>query len=364
MSNTNSCYNCDICNKKYSSNNSLWNHNKKFHNDNVTNKSNYRKYNVTNPITTSVTNHVTSITNPVTNPVTLTNLSTPTIIKKYNCKYCNKNFNHRQNRYEHEKKCKQKNELIIQNTEIQNNLQLNNNLQLTDNKTINDNKIINNNINNGVINNNTTINYIINSVGCENIEKLTFEEIKKIFRQHKNCLYHAIDFVNFNENIPENHNFYNSSLEGKYINVFNVETNSPEKKNKKDFFDKLLMSSLNIMNLLYEKVKDSVSPIKKKSLKKMINELDKIAHLDNHKKIYALNVNQISYNKKEIVKKSWSEKKKQDKNNLIEDTNYDSESDNNNKYIDSDSDTESKDSFYYLTEEDSESELENNNEDD
>jgi predicted Zn-dependent protease len=118
------------------------------------------------------------------------------------------------------------------------------------------------------------------------------------------------------------------------------------------------------MNLLYEKVKDSVSPIKKKSLKKMINELDKIAHLDNHKKIYALNVNQISYNKKEIVKKSWSEKKKQDKNNLIEDTNYDSESDNNNKYIDSDSDTESKDSFYYLTEEDSESELENNNEDD
>jgi hypothetical protein len=181
-------------------------------------------------------------------------------------------------------------------------------------------------------------------------EKLKFfffhDDIKKIFRQHKNCLYHAIDFVNFNENMPENHNFYNSSLEGKYINVFNVETNSPEKKNKKDFFDKLLMSSLNIMNLLYEKVKDSVSPIKQKSLLKMIEELDNIAHLDNHKKIYALNVNQISYNKKDIVKKSWCEYTKNKSSELSE------LSESENKIYDSDSDTESKDSFYYLTEED------------
>jgi hypothetical protein len=146
--------------------------------------------------------------------------------------------------------------------------------------------------------------------------------------------------------MPENHNFYNSSLEGKYINVFNVETNSPEKKNKKDFFDKLLMSSLNIMNLLYEKVKDSVSPIKQKSLLKMIEELDNIAHLDNHKKIYALNVNQISYNKKDIVKKSWCEYTKNKSSELSE------LSESENKIYDSDSDTESKDSFYYLTEED------------
>jgi hypothetical protein len=287
------------------------------------------------------------------------------------CSYCNIIFTRNSSVIRHEKICKIKIEmenkiielehkvnntnLIKQNDELitqKNNMEIkNNNIQLNDNKIIN----------NGVINNNTTINYIINSVGCENIEKLTFEDIKKIFRQHKNCLYHAIDFVNFNENMPENHNFYNSSLEGKYINVFNAETNSPEKKNKKDFFDKLLMSSLNIMNLLYEKVKDSVSPIKKKSLKKMINELDKIAHLDNHKKIYAINVNQISYNKKEIVKKTWNEYTKNNKNN----ENYDSDIEsNNNRYIDSESDTESKDSFYYLTEEDSESEPENNSEDD
>jgi hypothetical protein len=88
----------------------------------------------------------------------------------------------------------------------------------------------------------------------------------------------------------------------------------------------------------------------------MINELDKIAHLDNHKKIYALNVNQISYNKKEIVKKSWSEKKKQDKNNLIED--YLSDTEYRDNLSDSDSDTESKDSFYYITEEENDEENE------
>jgi hypothetical protein len=331
-------YKCNQCNKIYSSYQSLWIHNKKFHTNPVTN-SKIHVTNSKNPVTKSinyVTNSINSVTNSI-NPVT-ENIIINDTIKKYNCKYCNKNFNHRQNRYEHEKTCKQKNELIIQNTEIQNNLQLNmqNNIQLNDNKIIN----------NGVINNNTTINYIINSIGCENIDKLTFEDIKKIFRQHKNSLYHAIDFVNFNENIPENHNFYNSSLEGKYINVFNTETNTPEKKNKKDFFDKLLMSSLKIMNLLYEKVKDSVSLIKQKSLKKMIDELDKIAHLDNHKKIYATNVNQLSYNKKEIVKKTWDKyTKNNNKNDKIEDKNYDS-------------DSESKDSFYYLTEEESENEIE------
>ena len=36
--------------------------------------------------------------------------------------------------------------------------------------------------------------------------------------------------------------------------------------------------------------KDSVSKKKQKSLLKMIKELDNIAHLDNHKKIYATNV--------------------------------------------------------------------------
>jgi hypothetical protein len=317
-------YKCLDCNKDYSSYQSLWIHNKKFHNINVKN---------------SVKNIVKNVKNSVKNVKN----------DNYICELCNKTFSCRQSKHEHKKNktCQKdikinelENKIILIKKEIDEYKKDNNEINTQNNIQLNDNKIINGNIINGTVNNT----YIINPIGSENIDKLTFEDIKKIFRQHKNSLYHAIDFVNFNENIPENHNFYNSSLEGKYINVFNTETNTPEKKNKKDFFDKLLMSSLKIMNLLYEKVKDSVSPIKQQSLLKIIEELDKIAHLDNHKKIYATNVNQISYNKKNIVKKSWNEyTKNNNKPELIKDINYDS-------------DTESKDSFYYLTEE-SEDEL-------
>jgi hypothetical protein len=74
--------------------------------------------------------------------------------------------------------------------------------------TTNNSKIVNkntnntNNINHGTINNNT---FIINKIGEESISKLKFKDIKNIFREQKNCLYHAIKYVNFNDKIPENH---------------------------------------------------------------------------------------------------------------------------------------------------------------
>jgi hypothetical protein len=86
-----------------------------------------------------------------------------TVNKTLQCSICLKIFTHRNSKYRHEKMCKQKN-IVIQNNQ--------------DNKTIN-NTIINGNLNTGTVNNttvnNTTINYIINPVGCENIDKLTFE---------------------------------------------------------------------------------------------------------------------------------------------------------------------------------------------
>ena len=202
----------------------------------------------------------------------------------------------------------------------------------------NTNNNTNNNINNGTINNNT---FIINKIGEESINKLKFKDIKNIFREQKNCLYHAIKYVNFNEKIPENHNFYNSSLEGKYINVFNNDNNEIEKKNKKDFFDSILLSSINITNLLYNKFKDDLSKKKQLKLLNMIKEIENIAHLDNNKKLYITNFNEISYNNKKIVKSTWNKKMNDQEiseNNGLLDEEYDSES--------------SKDSFYYVTDSD------------
>ena len=313
MSEDNCRYNCKICNKKYSSASSLWNHNKKFH---------------TLAIPT-IGQNVSSIGQNVS--IIGQNVSTIKL-SSLNCKFCLKVFSTSQNRWKHEKKvCKQKvedNKIVLLENKIK---ELESKI---DNKIINkSNKIINNNINHGTINNNT---FIINKIGEESISKLKFKDIKNIFREQKNCLYHAIKYVNFNDKIPENHNFYNSSLEGKYINVFNNDNNEIEKKNKKDFFDSILLSSINITNLLYDKFKCDLSKKKQIKLQNMIKEIENIVYLDNNKKLYITNFNEISYNNKKIVKNTWNKK--------INDLEFSEE--NLDEEYDSDS---SKDSFYYVT---------------
>ena len=299
-------YKCKICNKLYSSYQSLWIHNKKFHINVVSN-------------------------------VGLQNLNGVLVQTVNNCKFCKKSFNNRQNKYRHEKICKLKedNKIDLLEKEI---IELKNMITTKNTKKIINKNTNTNNINNGTINNNT---FIINKIGEESINKLKFTDIKNIFREQKNCLYHAIKYVNFNEKIPENHNFYNSSLEGKYINVFNNDNNEIEKKNKKDFFDSILLSSINITNLLYNKFKDDLSKKKQLKLLNMIKEIENIAHLDNNKKLYITNFNEISYNNKKIVKSTWNKKMNDQEiseNNGLLDEEYDSES--------------SKDSFYYVTDSD------------
>ena len=165
-------YKCTICNKLYSSYQSLWIHNKKFHE-----KSN------------SITAHNTHFT---------------PIITQSNCKYCKKKFTRNYNAIRHEKTCKNKVIEVSEITELKKEITELKNMITTKNTT--NNKIINttNNNNNGTINN-ITNNFVINKIGEESISKLKFKDIKNIFREQKNCLYHAIKYVNFNDKIPENH---------------------------------------------------------------------------------------------------------------------------------------------------------------
>jgi len=75
----NKIYKCEKCNKNYSSNSSLCNHNKKFHNIKLI-KNNESQ----NIITKSIENSN----------------------NQYNCHYCNKTYIHFQSRWKHEKTCK------------------------------------------------------------------------------------------------------------------------------------------------------------------------------------------------------------------------------------------------------------------
>ena len=180
-------YICKICNNKYSSYKSLWNHNKKYHNGFITENNGFKTEN---------------------------NILNKT---KLNCKYCNKLFKCIQNRYEHEKKvCGKKinnNNKDINNIieskleEFKNNifaiLQKNAkihpktlqkiNKQLINNTTNNNsnNNITNNTINNTTINN--TVNIKFSSEKLSGI--LNEKEMINILNNCKMCVEESIKVV-------------------------------------------------------------------------------------------------------------------------------------------------------------------------
>jgi hypothetical protein len=167
-------YRCNNCNKIYSSYQSLWIHNKKFHN--------------------SETNQQQPINDQKINVIQ------PPNDQKLICLYCNKKFNHYNNKWRHQKNCKIKEEnnviTLIKNKEldiekikeekelIKLKIEFNqskkkdtlNNFKSINNAMKNNNFTINNNINN-IINNN--VNLV--SIGNENlVDALTYKEKKQI----------------------------------------------------------------------------------------------------------------------------------------------------------------------------------------
>jgi hypothetical protein len=86
---------CKTCNKEYSSYSSLWNHTKNIHKNNTIKKCH----------------------NVVINSHNIDINSHNTDINTLKCKFCNKNFQNRSNRYRHEQRCK----IIFEEKEKQNN---------------------------------------------------------------------------------------------------------------------------------------------------------------------------------------------------------------------------------------------------
>ena len=89
-------FKCNICNKIYASNSSLWNHTNKYHNPNI------------NQLSTNINQTSTNI-NQISNNINQTSININQIsnneIKKYECKNCYKQFNSIQARWKHNKKC-------------------------------------------------------------------------------------------------------------------------------------------------------------------------------------------------------------------------------------------------------------------
>ena len=179
-------FRCNICNKYYSSKQSLCNHNRKFH-------TNEKLPSVTASVTTSVTPSVTtSVTNSVPSVTNVTN---------YYCKYCNKIFKRRQTKWTHENKYCKKQTIVTTEPAV---------------------TIINNNTNTNTNNNNGTINNItINNYSNDNIGYISDTFIKRIFKYLKNTAeYHipiprVIENIKFNPNHKENNNVKITNIRSK-----------------------------------------------------------------------------------------------------------------------------------------------------
>ena len=75
---------CAICNKEYKSKKSLWNHNKKYHEPDISHKPTDDKPNISQKQL----------------------ISDKEIKISYSCSICNKDYKHFQSRWKHEQKCK------------------------------------------------------------------------------------------------------------------------------------------------------------------------------------------------------------------------------------------------------------------
>lgn len=165
------------------------------------------------------------------------------------CSWCNKKFNHKSNLYAHHKVCKAKNEPANQSTTNTNNtITSNSNVEellktmitLMQNKQ--DQPTIVNNVNNYTTNvQNNIIN--INAFGKEKLDHITKDFLTTCLIN--NDVIEIVKHINFNPNVPENHNVKRiTSSQDYYKNQF-LATFEEDGTWKRKFKEDVLSSILN-----------------------------------------------------------------------------------------------------------------------
>jgi hypothetical protein len=233
--------------------------------------------------------------------------------KEYKCNKCDKIYYNKYSKYKHQKICSNiVKDLIakidMMEEEIKNNAKIiKNNTQIT--KTNNNN---NNKINNGVINHIT-----INKMGDEKYLNLSDENIKLIFSKEIESVFTFVELLNFNKELPENHNHCVTNLEGSYVNVFNTDTKTVQVDQKKYFFDTLLCKSIDRMEILFKNNKKKFNTDKQNEIKPSIDTLKRLQDSYYNKKLFNDLIDKltlIAYNNKNIVLDTWTDKPKKEYN--------------------------------------------------
>jgi hypothetical protein len=229
--------------------------------------------------------------------------------KQYNCRFCNKIYTNKNSRWSHEQKCKNDKFIQLQeeNNKLKQIIKVNDKKHNKQINNINNNLI--NNINNGTIDT-KHINIVINQLGCEKIDSVPFNDILKILSTGNNMPITCIKNLNFNKNIPENHSFCTTTLEGKHFTRINHETQKPEKVNKIDFINEVLESSLKFLNSISilaefdDYFREKIPSEYQNKMKEILENQNKF-HDPKNKKAFFNCINDMSYNFKDLILETW-----------------------------------------------------------
>lgn len=269
----NNAYVCEACDKKYKHRQSLYRHNRKFHTKN--------EHNITKK--SSLYNH-----NIIKKTSFEAKINTQSL-SKYKCNYCDKSYKHYQNKWRHEKKCKE--DIKIEKEKIEKyNMELKKcNIELQKN---NDElrQMVKDLINSKAKVNQTTFNKIRKqnntNIGTQNniqivgfsqeqlYDLFTKKEKAKILKHHNGSIFELIKKVHFNEKYPELQNImitnYNNKIGYKYDSKVNDFVAIP----KDELISDVITYRMTNLEEFKEDCEDKLNDNDIKKINKLINDFD------------------------------------------------------------------------------------------
>lgn len=265
-------YKCNICNKKYVSYKSLWNHNAKFHRENV------------------VINFPKEEKNVVINsPVTIVKDSTI-------CNFCGKKLCDRKYRWKHEQNCKEKEinvdkkiddmkkefEKQIEKKELEHKKEMTALKELlfkslkVHPKTFNkiNKQLINQNSNNN--NSNNTINNInIVQLGNENlIDVLTEKQKLKILERQAMSINDLVELLHTSPEYKQFKNVCVTNLQSSFAQKYDEKSKRFIAVNKKDVINDVVDCRMYDIGKFFEENQSKMNPQKAEKVKKFIDRMN------------------------------------------------------------------------------------------
>jgi len=292
-------YYCTICNKKYVSYKSLWNHNSKFHKVVVESKNN-----LSNHVSNQKSNH---------NDDEKMYSNKNDILK---CKKCDKKFTFKQNRWRHEKTCIKnkseieeiKNENLEMKKEIdklrdiiQNSLKIHHQTLKKITKDLSNNNVLINgdnnltNNNNGTINNNN-ITYV--QLGNEDlINVLSKSEKRGILNRKAMGINDLVELIHCSGKYKQFMNVYITNLQNTVAYRYDKKINNFIVVNKNELLDEIIDARIYDITKFLEEAEKYLEPTMVTDIKRIIKKME----TDSFKGLKKEEIKFILYNNKEKI---------------------------------------------------------------